>query len=343
MANSFQKYKIAVVGESWGAEEARAQAPFVGWSGQELTRMLTEAGIYRSQCLLTNVFNFHPKGNDIDEVCGPKTQALGGYPALKGSRYVREEFIPEIERLGDELCEANPNVIIALGNTAMWALLGKTAISKFRGVAELSTHTAKGFKVVPTYHPAAVIRQVELRPTVVIDFQKALRESETPGLNRQSRLIHIPETIEDLHEYDRSVLQSSIRIAVDIETAGRQITCVGFSPSRDSAIVVPFYDARRKERTYWKTNSDLKLAWEFVRGVLERPVEKTFQNGLYDITFLFRAAGLRTYGASHDTMLLHHALQPEAPKALGFLGSIYTDEGAWKQNRGKTFTIKKDE
>jgi hypothetical protein len=43
-------------------------------------------------------------------------------------------------------------------------------------------------------------------------------------------------------------------------------------------------------------------------------------------------------------MLLHHALQPESEKSLGFLGSIYTDEASWKtmRQRGKT-TIKRDE
>ena len=45
-----------------------------------------------------------------------------------------------------------------------------------------------------------------------------------------------------------------------------------------------------------------------------------------------------------DTMLLHHALQPESEKSLAFLGSLYTDESAWKlmRQRGKT-TIKRDE
>ena len=34
--------------------------------------------------------------------------------------------------------------------------------------------------------------------------------------------------------------------------------------------------------------------------------------------------------ATHDTMLLHHALQPKSPKGLDYLGSVYTDESAWK-------------
>jgi hypothetical protein len=78
--------------------------------------------------------------------------------------------------------------------------------------------------------------------------------------------------------------------------------------------------------------------------VLESPTpRKLFQNGLYDIAFLWRAYGIKVMGAEHDTMLLHHALQPESLKGLGFLGSIYSDEGAWKQMREKVTTIKADE
>lgn len=51
---------------------------------------------------------------------------------------------------------------------------------------------------------------------------------------------------------------------------------------------------------------------------------------------------IRTFGATHDTMLLHHALQPEALKNLGFLGSIYSDEGSWKDMR-KAKTTKRDD
>ena len=70
---------------------------------------------------------------------------------------------------------------------------------------------------------------------------------------------------------------------------------------------------------------------------------KIFQNGLYDISFLWRAYGIGVRGAEEDTMLLHHALYPESLKGLGFLGSIYCDEGAWKGMRKGTETIKRED
>src|SRR3990170_1446909 len=55
---------IILVGESWGFEEARAQCPFVGSSGQELDSMLANAGLARRDILCTNVFPAQPPGNE---------------------------------------------------------------------------------------------------------------------------------------------------------------------------------------------------------------------------------------------------------------------------------------
>ena len=53
--------KVMIVGEAPGDQEVRESAPFVGASGQELSRMLMEAGIHRSQCFVTNVIRIKPK------------------------------------------------------------------------------------------------------------------------------------------------------------------------------------------------------------------------------------------------------------------------------------------
>jgi DNA polymerase len=336
--------KIAIVGEAWGAEEEKERTPFIGASGYHLTKMLNEVGINRADCLVTNVFNLRPKGNRVETLCGPKPYALPGYTALLKGKYLHKKYEPELLRLGDELLEADPNVIIALGNTAMWALLGRTAISKFRGTTELSTHTVSGFKVLSTYHPAAVLRDWSLRPVVVSDLHKAARESEFPDLRRPKREVWIEPTMEDLYEFDRTYLAGTVRLSVDIETAGSQITCIGFAPSPGVAIVIPFFDTRKKGRSYWDTEQLERDAWAYVKGVLERAsITKLFQNGLYDIAFLWRAMGIRVVNATDDTMLLHHSLQPESLKGLGFLGSLYCDEGPWKHMRAKHETIKRDE
>ncbi len=335
---------IFICGEAWGAEEAKQRAPFVGGSGYELTKMLKEAGIHRANCFLTNVFNFHPPSNDLSFLCGPKERGVPGYPKLlRGNQkefhhytgdYVRKDFLPELERLSDELIEVDPNVVVALGNTALWALTGKTTISKLRGATVISTHCASGFKVLPTYHPAAVLRQWNLRPIAVIDFQKAARESIHPEINRPVREIWIEPTLEDIYEFHRSFIEGVPLISVDIETSGRSITCLGIAPNRSRAIVIPFYSGKGLGRNYWSTTELERKVWGYIRELLGNPSpRKLFQNGLYDIAFLYRSMGIIVRGAAEDTMLLHYSLQPESLKGLGFLGSVYCDDLNWKSIR----------
>lgn len=336
--------EIAIIGEAWGAEEERERAPFVGSSGYLLTKMLEEASIRRADCFLTNVLNLRPPNNKLEALCGPKPEGIKGFPAITKAKYLREEFAPELDRLGRELVEVNPNLIIALGNTALWALCGRTAITKARGTTCLSTHTVSGFKVLPTYHPAAVGRQWQLRPVTVVDLCKAERESHFAEIRRPKREIWIEPELEDLEEFYERYISPNAPISVDIETVGTSITCIGFAVGTSHAIVIPFLDPRRKTRSYWPDPASERAAWEFVRRVLEDgKLAKVFQNGLYDIAFIWRTKGIKIFGAEEDTMLLHHAMQPESLKGLGFLGSVYTDEGAWKQMRTRSTTIKKDD
>lgn len=335
--------KMALIGEAWGEVEERERTAFVGPTGHELNRMLSEVGIRRIDCLLTNVFNLRPPGNKIEALCGFKHEGIPGYPAISKGGYIRKEYAKELDRLADELEEANPNVVVCLGNTAMWAMLGKTYISKLRGVVQLSSHTIEGFKILPTYHPAAIFRQWSLRPITVLDLMKAKREAEYPEIRRPKRTIWIEPTVEDIRDFDRCYIQSCEKLAVDIETAGDCITTIGFAPNSSLGLVIPFYDPRRSGRAYWPNVSVQRQVWRIVSNILTSPIPKTFQNGLFDIAFLWRAYRIRVMNADEDTMLLHHALQPEALKGLGFLGSVYTDEGSWKQMRERKTTIKRDD
>lgn len=335
---------IAFIGEAWGEAEERQCMPFVGPAGWELDKWLEIVGIRRADCFLTNVINKRPPNNKIEALCGPKAEGIPGYPSLaKG--YLRKEFASELDRLGDEILEVNPNIVVALGNVPMWAMLGKTAITKFRGCTDTSTHTVKGYKVLPTFHPSYIMRgNFEQRPVAISDLMKAKRESEFPEVRRPKRTIYVPETLEDIEEFFNLEMQTIERLSVDIETSGTQITCLGLSPRASVAIVIPIIDPRRPNRNYWPNVRTEYAVWRLIRSILaDKTIPKTFQNGLYDIAFLYRSYGIKVYNATDDTMLLHHALQPESLKGLGFLGSIYTDEGPWKQMNKRRTTIKRDD
>ena len=370
---------IALVGEAWGESEARLREPFVGSSGVCLLEMLNDSGLItldredygnieaywrsgnsgetrepmyvrlvwkRHPIPRFNVFNLRPEGNKIEALCGPKKEDTTGLPPLSQGKYFKAEHIHHVEKLYSDLRSLRPNLVVAFGNTPCWALLRRTAITRIRGAVAESV-TIPGLKVLPCIHPAAVLRQWEHRHVTVLDLAKAKRECEFPELRRPQRFIWTEPSLRDLEEFYERYIVGARFLSVDIETVGSAITCVGFAPSRDFSIVVPFYDPQRSGANYWSTFEEERKAWQWVSRVLDLPTPKLFQNGLYDIHFLWRAMGLKVRNVAHDTMLLHHALQPESPKGLGFLGSVYTDEASWKvtmrDRTAKNQTLKRDD
>ena len=349
---------VVLVGEAWGEQEEKGRRPFLGSSGTELARMLTQAGLgpslpprewltrddlwdywRRSGFLVTNVLAARPPANDILTWCTTKKELPHDYtmPPLSQGKYLRPEYLPELQRLHTELAAYPRTLILALGSTALWACLGTAAISSNRGVV----HPSPWGKILPTFHPSAVLRQWSLRPIVLADFLKALRESDFPEIRRPSRSILISPTLTEAQTWAQEAA-SAPAIACDIETANKQITCVGFSRSNLMAMVVPFYDGRHLDGAYWPSLDSEIAAWRIVKGLLEGPQVKVFQNGLYDLQYLTRM-GIQPRNCTSDTMLLHHALYPELQKGLGFLASLYADEGAWKLMRKHTEELKRDE
>lgn len=333
--------KLMVVGEAWGQEEAAARRPFVGPSGKLLRGLLRSAGIDPRGTYMTNVFNLQPKPtNDIANLCGPQATGIKGMKAIAPGKYVRAEYDVELHRLWREVEEVKPNLILGLGNTALWALVrGAPYISKQRGTI-MQSHT--GPKMIATYHPAAVLRQWSWKPIVMADLQKVRREQEYPDIRLPRREVWVQPTLGDLVKFNE-LIEASNDLSVDIETSTDQITCIGFAPTPSVALVVPFVDPREADGNYWRTKEEEIEAWCWVRQWcgLQR-ARYVGQNFLYDAHFLYRKHGIVTRH-THDTMLLHHALQPEMEKGLGFLGSIYTSEQGWKIMRGKTETAKKED
>ena len=335
---------LMIVGEALGREEEEHGKPFVGPSGKLLRSCLAQVGISFDESYITNVFNFRPKSsNDISNLCGAKLDGILGWPALVKGKFVRKEYTSELDRLLGEIDHVKPTLILALGATASWALLRTTGIKSIRG-APLPFVRGDGrvYKVLPTYHPAAVLREWKLRPILLADLHKARREMDFPQLRRPSRKIWIEPSLADLDTFEREHILRSPQLSIDIETAGDQITCVGFAPTKDIALVVPFVDMENKTKSYWPTLSDELKAWAWVRRMCGLDKVIVGQNFMYDLNFLWTKYGITIRGNMEDTMLAHHAMQPEMQKGLGFLGSIYTDESAWKFMRHNE-TVKRED
>jgi len=341
-----------IVGEAWSEQDEQRSAPFSGTAGGMLRSLLRQAGIAESDCYLTNVFNRFPAGGRLENFCGPKATAIPNYRPLftKPDQYVRVDFQHELHRLYTEIRNRQPNVILAMGNVALWALCKKQGIKKYRGspleTFDLSTEIGGDRlvrKVIPTWHPNSVMRQYGLRPIVLADVSKTRRECLFPELRRPSHLIYMNPDLQDIEDFYHEFLVGQPFLSCDIETIGLDITEVGYSTADGSrAIVLPFYDREKSSGNFWPTLEQERAAWAWVRRInTEFPM--IGQNFSYDMKYFWKRMGIPCPKFLGDTMLQHHSLQPELEKSLGFLGSIYTNEPSWKFMRNDHSTLKKED
>ncbi len=332
--------KIAFVGD-FPDDYARLKGhPFAGGQGKVFDQLLRTAGLPdRSHFLITNVFDQKPEQGDIGKWCAPIAEAKtwSGYGMLdKLGRfgYLRPEHIHHLNRLGTELQKWKPNLIIPLGATALWALTGVSDISIARGAVDVATLLGLKTKILPTNHPKNILQDWRLFHMTVADLTKAAYECEFLEQRLVKREIHIRPSVSDLRIWQKNLLQANT-LSVDIETTKQQITCIGFAPSPSKAFVVPFADYEKPSRSYWETVAAEQEAWNMVRILCESQIQKVFQNGLYDTYYLIRQANIWPVNYCEDTRLQHHALYPELPKSLAFLGATYGNLGPWKQLRIK--------
>lgn len=129
-----RKARLMFVGEAPGADEDAQARPFVGKAGQLLTKIIEAIGLKREEVLIGNVNRCRPPGNRPPT---PEEASLCKPYLLR------------------EIAIAQPEVIVVLGNTALHNLLEtREGITKLRG----KFRDYKGIKVMPTFHPAYLLR-----------------------------------------------------------------------------------------------------------------------------------------------------------------------------------------
>jgi uracil-DNA glycosylase len=130
-----EKAKIMFVGEGPGETEDKTGRPFIGLAGDTLTKMIEGAiGVKREDVYIANIVKCRPPNNRV--------------PAPSEIATCKPYLEKQIELI-------SPKLIVALGGTALNALLGQNySIMKMRGNV-LDYH---GIPLIPTYHPSFIIR-----------------------------------------------------------------------------------------------------------------------------------------------------------------------------------------
>ena len=293
---------VMIIGEAPGREEVAHGLPFVGRSGQELTRYLRVAGIRRADIYITNVVKYLQPGN-----ADPTTADIKAGTA---------ELLEEIRNV-------QPRVIMTLGRVATRWALGVCTMDHVHGItyrAPSRFGLRANAVVVPCYHPALGLYQPGAILNIQADFRAAARTftSVRQGLTVLGR-VDVKGMAED-SEYDmlgpdsrmrfpcldttllKRVLRNEAVVAVDTETVLGEPWCLSFSVESGCAYVVRVDDL-----------ASLKI----INAALQTAT-CVLHNALFDLAVLAKM-GVHPQHVE-DTMIMAHLLgdEPKGLKALAY-------------------------
>jgi len=292
--------RMFLVGEAPGAEEAYHGRPFIGGSGRLLTVLLSKAGINRSEVYISNAIKCRPPGN---------------------RKPTGEEITKCSPILESEIAEVNPNVIVALGDTALSATTYKIGITKFRGIP---LPGLGGKKVIGTFHPANLLWSQTSFAYPIFDLQRARGESNSPDLQRVKVEYNRDGTLSQMEDMHAVALQHGY-IIYDIETA------MTLDPKHGAPICNGFGVIPGRADCYrWTPHLIAKMKEIFA----DERIEKVGQNSeSFDQPYL-EYYGCEFKGRTADTMLMFHLINSDLKKDLETINSFYTDIEPWKHEKG---------
>ena len=153
---------LVFVGEAPGGDEDRTGEPFVGAAGQLLTKMIIAMGLSREEVYICNILKCRPPGNrnpEPDEI---------------------EQCEPFLKK---QLAAIRPRMIVCLGKFATQCLLRSDApISRLRGTWK----TYEGIPLMPTFHPAFLLRNPSAKREVWEDMKQVMGELDRLGIVRKN-------------------------------------------------------------------------------------------------------------------------------------------------------------
>ena len=335
--------RIMIVGEFPSERDIQVGTPFQDAGGMELNRMLHEAGIMRSECYVTTVVKQRPpQGLLAGWIAKAKKDITSAHQQRLGL-HVTKEIVEGLSGLYAEVEMVQPNLIIAGGNLASWALTGNWSVMKWRGslLRMMPMFKDQGElerpKVIPTYSPGQVLRQWDIRAVVVTDLRRARRHMTSREYD------NIPAwnfTIRPSAEKVFSTLQylldrletESLWIEFDLETfiTTKHIRCAGISWSRTEAICIPFTDGHED---YWDPDTEAAVIHKLYKVLTHPNVKVRGQNLLFDCQYTYRYWHFIP-NVKHDTMISQHSLFAALPKSLDFIASMYADYYQfWKDDK----------
>ena len=331
--------RIVVIGEAPMKQEDFEGRPFAGGGYNLMRKLWEDAGIDKYQVRLENLHESRAKYDKIDSV-------------------PTGELVDSIKNLHQRLAKMErPYVLVPTGNYSTFALTGKgkvkAALRKQFG-EEINTSKAekkaninvlrgstyiyqdlrrRNIKVIPTMHPADVLFANKFKQRVERDWRVIEEESHKKGYKSAERK-HIAKPIQYeldifLGQVQEVMTDTKARLAIDIETWGNTLSCVGFALSPYCSVTLPV--VTKQEKAFYMP---------YIEWLCSCGVPKVLQGGWFDWYWLDHY-GVTLNNYVYDTMGMHHCIDPIESHDLAFLASYYTRQNYWKDEAKDAEEIKK--
>jgi len=331
-----ERPEIVFIGEAPGGDEDLKGVPFVGRAGWIFKNAVTDTGHLWHKAHKTNVICCRPPNNKIESVEGQTAIDC-----------CRAGFFEELYAL----YKRGAKVFVPVGATAIAAFGITESITRIRGsvtpmrwrMADFFTDGVKDVMVlepsdgaydilcIPTFHPAFLDYSKDPRHqvTFINDLDKAYELTKKRYVPPAENFNIYPTALE-IEDRARSAVENSNLLAVDLETSGfvpghAAIIVTGIAETGERAFSIPFLKEGGKQNF---EPFDKAAALAQLKIMMEE-CDTIFQNALFDARHLMYL-GCEPKRIKHDTMILHHCLNPELPHNLGYITSVYGKTPYWK-------------
>lgn len=231
-----------------------------------------------------------------------------------------------IEIAKREIKDIEPNIILAVGDGALFATTGLSGVHLLRGSVLASVPELQPLKVIaiPDLQSAVFsnnsdddvkgLSGVALKLSTFMDIARLKREKETPLIERRERKLDF------FAHHDELDIKG--KVGYDIETFNNHIICTGFATSEDEGYCSPL--VRFGTNCHVGPQDELRF-WRDHAKLLENPdIKKIIHNAAFEHLVLWRNYGIDIKGFE-DSMLAHFTLWRDLPKGLHFCTSTLTD------------------
>lgn len=334
--------KFAVVGDAPSLHCIKAGRVFQGPCGFLLENTLHEIGLPRGVPFLTMATRQRPPKDDPDEFFAQLVRERTQDHRLINDKWAGPVALAGRELVRKEILECRPDVVVTMGNAALWALTGLWGARKWRSSILQAEIDGYKFKVIPTYGSYAVLREYPLRQTFLHDFRRARGELEKGPivLAPDYQFIIAPDyatahttLIAIIARLDAA--EAPVALSCDIETRAGHTACVSIAWSPTEAICIPWMCVAGTGH-YWTLEEETALIFELLKIWRHPRASLTWQNGAYDHQYEYRWHFLcPTMG--WDTMIAHHAMFSISLKSLDYLSSLYCASHRYWKDDGRNW------